>query len=389
MRVAFYTSTILEHSGGLEKFFIEVASSLSERFDELDIDIITNSDRFAERLQGVLSVYYLKRLEVSNVYKESPSQIRARLGNKVNYIKATSMRQLRLLLQRYDVVYSKNELIEVIIFRLLGYRHLPPVIFGCHTTLYYPNARSFHTRLHNILYTGKVYRILTKSARAFHVLNYTDYRILCEGEVDCVLIPNPFNFDGFRSEFCSEGDSALAVDPDRFNVVWAGRLTEQKGIDRLISIIYQCQDEEWGGNIVWNIFGDGERREDVERLTREVRGVRYFGHVEEARLVGFMAMCQVLVSTSLWESFGYSIMQGIGANIPVISFDIPGPNEIICDGGNGFLVADVGQFIEKLQFLILGGGVVEPGSGLERFTPNQIYPMLRTMLYNAAGDTCG
>lgn len=386
MRVAFYTNTILEHSGGLEKYFIDVATSLSERYDDMDIDIVTNDDRFAERLQTLLSIYYIRKLEKQSVHKEESSAIVHRLGNKVKYIKASNMRQLKTILQGYNVIYSKNELVEALTLKLLGIRCLPPVIFGCHTAVHYPNPRTLHAKIHNFIYMGVMYDFLTKNVSAFHVINKSDYQRFFTRFQNITFIPNPLDSEKFRTLAEGNKDIASKSLSNGFNVIWAGRLTEQKGIDELVAIINRCGEEEWANNIVWNIFGDGDRRDDIEELSKRNSNVRYFGHVDEAILAGFMAQCNVLVSTSLWESFGYSVLQGVSLGLPVISFDISGPDEIIVNAENGFLVKSRDSFMNRLQFLVSGGSVGNPGSGLGEFAPDCVYPRLRKLLTEVASE---
>ena len=59
MKIALFKATPLEGGGGLERNFIGMASSLSSHPD-ITIDIITMDDRFSEKIEKLLNIYYFK-----------------------------------------------------------------------------------------------------------------------------------------------------------------------------------------------------------------------------------------------------------------------------------------------------------------------------------------
>ena len=59
--------------------------------------------------------------------------------------------------------------------------------------------------------------------------------------------------------------------------------------------------------------------------------------------------------TSRFEGFPMSLIEGLATKLPLISFDIPtGPNEIIDEGVNGFLIKpeDVDEMAYKIIELL-------------------------------------
>lgn len=384
LKVAFYTTTILEHGGGLEKYFIDVSAALSERYSDLEIDIVTNSLRFTERLQKVLSIYYMKRIDLANVHKDKLIDITHRLGGKVNYIKAPSMRKLRYILKGYDVIYSKNESLEALILKSFGRRNLPPIIFGCHTAIEYPAPKTLHSKLHNALYRGRLYSCLVNNAAAFHVANKHEQQLMNNfGAKVVYFIPHPFDVAKHRELAAGNSFLRLELMRNMFNVIWAGRLTEQKGIDVLIQLVEMVNEKLPSANIEWNIVGGGPYKRDIEALASKFSNVRFFGYLPQHELAPLMVQGDVLVSTSRWETLPFNIAEAVSLGLPVIAFDIPGPRDIITHNENGYLVPDIESLYERLRLMVNGLLPNKSGSGLDRFSPDIIYPQLANMLREA------
>lgn len=63
----------------------------------------------------------------------------------------------------------------------------------------------------------------------------------------------------------------------------------------------------------------------------------------------------ILVMTSEFEGFPMSLLEGMCNGLPMVSFDVPtGPNEIIQDGHNGYLIKpfDINSMADSLSHLI-------------------------------------
>jgi glycosyltransferase involved in cell wall biosynthesis len=68
----------------------------------------------------------------------------------------------------------------------------------------------------------------------------------------------------------------------------------------------------------------------------------------------FMANSDILVSPSLYESFGLVFIEAFAMQLPVIAFDAPAANEIINNGETGLLVEvyNSTELAEKIIFLL-------------------------------------
>jgi glycosyltransferase involved in cell wall biosynthesis len=129
----------------------------------------------------------------------------------------------------------------------------------------------------------------------------------------------------------------------------AGRLTKQKGQHYLIEIAKRLVAQKINFKIL--IAGTGEEEQELKRLIAESsleEKVLMLGFLKD--IEGFMKSIDVFVLTSLWEGFGYVIVEAMAAEKPVIAFDISSNPEIIANGETGFLIPpnDVDTFSNKI-----------------------------------------
>ena len=121
-------------------------------------------------------------------------------------------------------------------------------------------------------------------------------------------------------------------------VLFAGRLErEHKGLDYLIDVIKKISEEV--PKLRVTIIGDGPShnwlKAEIERT----------GLGEKVNLLGttdnvyqFYGRASVMVQTSRWEGFGMTILEAMSCGIPVVAFHNYGPDEIIRDSVDGYLV---------------------------------------------------
>lgn len=123
-------------------------------------------------------------------------------------------------------------------------------------------------------------------------------------------------------------------------IISVGRLTYQKGFDRLINTaeyIFQS-NPQWR----WFIYGEGEDKEILEQAIKEKKltdNVKIMGNVSDIndryREAGLFVM------TSRFEGLPMTLLEAKYCKLPIISFDIStGPRDVILEGRNGYLVRD-------------------------------------------------
>ena len=148
--------------------------------------------------------------------------------------------------------------------------------------------------------------------------------------------------------------------PEKFDIsdrkkqiLSVGRLAPQKGIDKLMKIAAAGlrAHPDWQ----WLLLGEGEQRAELEQFIAENNlhnRLILMGNV--ADVDAYLRQASILVSTSVYEGLGMNILEAKRMGVPCVSFAIIGPQEIIHDGIDGYLVQpfDCDTMIGKINTLI-------------------------------------
>ena len=135
--------------------------------------------------------------------------------------------------------------------------------------------------------------------------------------------------------------------------MFVGRLARQKQVPELIEIwsLVEKNHPQWELVIV----GDGNEKSLVEQKIKEYRLQRVKLIGKTANVSEYYKDSQIFVFTSAFEGFGLVLIEGLCFGLAEVSFNCPcGPDEIIEDGKNGFIIKDFNKirFAEKLSELM-------------------------------------
>ena len=151
------------------------------------------------------------------------------------------------------------------------------------------------------------------------------------------------HWEKIRIVHCSVGDDFFAqsapIDPQSRSIVCVGRLSAQKGQLLLLEAFARALDQGVDAELV--LAGDGEMREEIERLVRAKRiegRVRITGWISGSQVRREILSSRALVLSSFAEGLPMVLMEAFALGRPVLATAIAGIPELVLDGVNGWLV---------------------------------------------------
>jgi glycosyltransferase involved in cell wall biosynthesis len=180
-------------------------------------------------------------------------------------------------------------------------------------------ARIFHT----VCQHQKLLHVLRESAN-----DATDY--------SCIPIPFPI-----------VENSKVPGTIKSFSPLWVGRLSPEKGVDRLIDIASDYFKKS--GKPV-RVVGDGPLRMDLKHGVRN-GSIKYLGELSHSQALNEIASSKVVLNTSYIEGVSLVAMEALASEVFVISFDIGGMSELIWHPYMNINHGDNQDYIELLLSL--------------------------------------
>ena len=116
--------------------------------------------------------------------------------------------------------------------------------------------------------------------------------------------------------------------PDRFVLLYVGRLAKEKSVESLLEAVRGRDD------VTLAVVGDGPLR---DRLTRVFRGTptTFLGFLHGEELAGAYASADALVQPSQTETLGLVTLEARASGLPVIAAESPTASELIDFGRDG------------------------------------------------------
>jgi glycosyltransferase involved in cell wall biosynthesis len=143
----------------------------------------------------------------------------------------------------------------------------------------------------------------------------------------------------------------LGFTPDQIVVAKVARLFRLKGHDDLIAAARIAVHD--APRLQFLLVGEGILRPKIEaQIAAAGLGGRFqfAGLVPPDRIPALLAAADLVVHTSFREGLARVLPQALLVGRPVVSYDVDGAREVVCDGQTGFLVApgDVATLAERI-----------------------------------------
>jgi glycosyltransferase involved in cell wall biosynthesis/predicted metal-dependent phosphoesterase TrpH len=121
--------------------------------------------------------------------------------------------------------------------------------------------------------------------------------------------------------------------PGRVDVLYAGRLTREKGLDLLADAFVAARARDPRLHLV--IAGGGPEEERLR--ARLGRAATFLGWLDGAELATAYASADVFLFCSQTDTFGQVVLEAQASGLPVVAVAAGGPAELIADGRSGLL----------------------------------------------------
>ena len=308
-------------TGGTEKVVSLIANELSKKYEVELISMCKTKDEPAFKLN--------KNIKVINIMNKVPEPLRL-------YFPYLQLKLMKAL---------KNYKTDA--FICAGMRYVGLTIFMRRKTKYiaWEHFTSAQTKFLGITWYGR--KMASKYADNIVVLTKRDMQKNIEmfntkSKIDQIY--NPIEITKQKVNY--DINSKL--------IVSSGRLCYQKGYDILLDVASKVFEKhpDWQ----WHIYGDGPEKENLEKSIIEKRlekNVILKGRTN--KMLELYKEYAMFVMTSRFEGFAMVNIEAHYSKLPIVSFDCDcGPDEIIQDGVNGYLIEcfDTDKMANKINYLI-------------------------------------
>lgn len=338
-----YLYDSIARTGGVERIFVDKMNYLAKKLQN-EVYLITSSQgnhplsfplsekvkhidlniRFHEQYQHPYPMRILLHIKINNQFKK-------RLQEEVDRINP-------------DFIICTAAWMPDVVCKLKG---KVKKIIESHSAKYYTQIPDkftmgfFRDRLNE--YTShKRFKIIEKHCNAVVTLTHDDAKAWSKAP-KVYVIPN------ITESILSESSKC-----EVHRVIAVGRLTYQKGFDRLIDAwcIVHKNHPDW----TLDIYGEGVRRDALQKQIEEnhlkttVTIHQFTKNINKEYLNS-----SIFALSSNYEGFGLVLIEAMGCGLPCISFNCPyGPSEIIKNNEDGLIIenGDIVGFANAICYLI-------------------------------------
>jgi len=166
--------------------------------------------------------------------------------------------------------------------------------------------------------------------------------------------------------------SSQAGSPQDGYFFYAGRLSEEKGIETIIRAVKII------GDVKLKIAGRGPEMKRLHHLAHDVPGVEFLGFRSRQEVMElYRGAIGVLLPSRVHENFPLMVLEALASGKPVIASDVGGVPEMIDDRVNGFLVppTDLNAWVESMMRLAYDDRLQQSMSRAARTTVEQRFSL--------------
>ncbi len=303
-------------AGGAERFMSILANHLDIAKFEVHLVIISGKNHFF-RINRSVKVYDLKTERVSRaIFK-----IRKKIYEVKPQVVFSTMGHLNLLLAIFRFAFPKN------------------IRFIARETSIIDTAFEEENNALSFLFYKKLYQWFSKNLDLI-ICQSLDMKTAFEKiggrHPNLFVINNPINVSTIQKQLNTPSQSI-----EKYDLVSVGRLSYEKGYDRLIEVL-KAYKNRYGVVPKTAIIGAGSEKRNL------VDAIQLAGLTTDVHLLGqkknpfiYFKNARLFCMTSRHEGFPNVLLEAGACGLPFVAFNVPGGiKEIIQSGKNGFLAKD-------------------------------------------------
>ncbi len=177
-----------------------------------------------------------------------------------------------------------------------------------------------------------------------------------EGHIE--IVPNGVDLERFhRAEPLPRADFGFRAED--ILIAYVGRLGPEKNLPLLLQAFFGAA--EVLPEIHLLLLGDGPEKERLEGMAAGshcAERVHFLGMISYEKLPSYLAMCDLFATASVTEVHPLSVIEAMGAGLPVVGVNAPGVGDTVEDGVTGLLTSeDTAALAAGITRLCLQGDV--------------------------------
>ena len=326
MKKLFFLINTLE-IGGAEKILTEMVNNLDKSKYDITLCTLYDIEDYKKRLNP--DVHYKNLIKIKNTF------IRRALVYLISYVLPESLVHRLLIGNKYDVEIAFLEGIPTKIISGSGNK----------------DSRKYawvHIDLYNTFGDGRLHKNIEKQKKRYKKFD----RIVCVSEsvksgfikrfeIDEKLI---VKYNILNDEDIIKKAEEGHIKKDKFRIVTVGRVTEQKGFDRLLKVFKNLIGDGFDGELL--IVGDGIQRAELEEyaLNNNISSnVFFLGMCDNP--YKYMKSADLIVFPSRAEGYSTVVCEAVILGMPVVATDCAGMREILGDSEYGLVVENTDNAI--------------------------------------------
>ena len=336
--------------GGMEEHVKQISILLKKR--RYDVTVLTSDSSRGEHIK--------RKVEIIDGIKILRFKTLISLGEFGKFWPGFIQKLIR---DEYDVVHVHNyRHAHTILAGIICFLRRKPCILTTHSPFHPLYLRGVLSKMFVFIYDRflKFFidplfsRIILITSSEKKYFNHISSRKL-------VNIPNGVGNDMFKKvsfRFKEKIKRKYGLKDSEKKILYVGRIHPTKGIDFLLEVLKELikKDKKYKLVIVGPLKNDSYFSSLLEFIKNNnlEKYVVFTNFVSETEKIALYDVCEIFFLPSKYEPFGIVILESFARGKPVISVDSDGPNYLIKDGVNGFLVkyGDVDSAVHYIETLI-------------------------------------